>query len=80
MKNFIITLLLALTGLFVSCSSNNVEQEAITPPASISLSKDKLEFDSNEDYQTVNITASSEWTTPQSPMQSVKASAPPLPR
>lgn len=62
MKNFIITLLLALTGLFVSCSSNNVEQEAITPPASISLSKDKLEFDSNEDYQTVNITASSEWT------------------
>ena len=62
MKNFIITLLLALTGLFVSCSSNNVEQAAITPPASISLSKDKLEFDSNEDYQTVNITASSEWT------------------
>lgn len=62
MKNFIITLLLALTGLFVSCSSNSTEpEEIITPPASISLSKDKLEFDSNEDYQTVNVTASGEW-------------------
>lgn len=61
MKNLLIVVLLALTSLFSGCS-NNQEPEEITPPASISLSKEQLEFDSNEGYQTVMLTANGKWS------------------